>query len=174
MTSIAVEQVVEAALQVLDGAGQCRAQAGPIKKPFTVSFEFGRWRGRVTTCYSAPEFYARLCAPDALMGAPDARELPSSEGCKAVSVRGIGDGLAERLVVKRCQSYGRRWPGTGAPGGTALLRAEWEAALARTLEAGRDCSGAFPVCYMEKRKGRHRDALLITEQVPDVAGAGRR
>jgi len=156
MTSITTEQVLDAALSALDGDGQRRAHEGPIKQPFTVAFRLGEWRGRVTTCYSTPAFYARLCNPEAMMS-----ERAASSGERAIAtVPGValpGGGPAERLLVER-----------GAVKESPGLRNAWNCALRVSAAQASGETVPFPACYMKKGKGRGAEHLLVSEEVPDA------
>ena len=138
MNTIAAEAVIEAALQVLDGGGQCRAQPGPIRKPFTCAFRSGAWRGRATTCYSGPEFYTRLCEPERLM----TRE-------------GEGFGLS-------AEHYRPEGPLKQMAGlfGFSPARLAWRRLL-KLRSAG--VPAPFPVCWMERGRPWRREQYLITE-----------
>lgn len=142
MTSISAESVLDAAIQVLDGAGECRARQGPIKAPFTAGLGFGQWRGRVATCYGSPEFLEWL------------RSLTASAGAGAASAPSVA-GLPGRLVVRTgaTEALGRR-----------RARAEWDAALGDWPGPPAARPAPFPVCFMEKRGGQEADWVLVSEE----------
>ena len=161
MLGIAVESVHAAAVRLLDGGGEVRARGGIIRKPFSTGFELGRWRGEVSTGYSAPEFY-RFVAGLA--------ERPAQGGSTAADggpqrVRAPVPGNADTLLVWR----------RGAPQGVPWRRRSlvqawrtrncWRSAL-RLLRAG--LPARRPVCYLETGALLAREQLLIAE---DVAGA---
>lgn len=144
MSSISAARVLDAALAVLDGQGECRARPGPVKGPFSWPFRLGPRRGEVTTAWSDPGFFTWLCELDRRLASSSALSLPAREGQVRVSLPVEPAVGAERLLVDRL------------PGGARRARRAWWAA-ARTPVALR------PVCWM-REAGRHgRGAVVILE-----------
>ncbi|KPK61844.1 MAG: hypothetical protein AMK73_07585, partial [Planctomycetes bacterium SM23_32] len=163
MTSISADSVLGAALEVLDGGGERRAREGPIKKAFAADFQFGEWRGQITTCYSAPEFYRRVCDPEGLVEGPDAREVCASSGRRTASVPGRAAGLAARLVARFHRPLRRLDRRLGDLLENARARKSWDASLRLERDA---VPVPFPVCYMERGAGWGKEQLLVCEELP--------
>jgi len=164
MTSITVPQVLNAALEVLDGGGRRPAPEGPIRKPFVYAFTLGKWRGQIATSYSAPEFYRRLCDPDAMLAADGAHPLGRPGRSVVVSVPGRRESGARRLVAKRFFAG----DGLGGTLARALLRAP---ALNAWRQAARlELAGVpvpFHVCLMARGGWRNAEHVLFTEELED-------
>ncbi len=167
MRNITPTRVAQAALDLLDGGGRCPAADGLIRKPMTVGFRLGRWQGQIATCYSRPEFYARLCEPDAIISASDAKVIRAGQSRCSASVPASVEGPVDRFFVKRY--YPKR--GLYYKLGDLLMkpraRNSWDCAR-RLLMAG--IPVPFHVCYMEKGRGWGRHQLLIAEDVTGVRG----
>ncbi len=162
MTSITVRQVLGAALDVLDGGGERRAREGPIRQPFTYRFRLGKWRGRIATCYSAPEFYTRLCYPDDFMRGSGVELVKRSRHRTVVSVPARVAGASDRFIAKRYRPRSRL-PQVVA---TVLCGSEakqsWNCA---TAARARGAAVPFHVCHMERGPRWHRDQFLLAEEL---------
>ena len=163
MTGITPARVARAALDVLDGGGECVGRPGPIRKPTTLGFQLGRWRGRITTCNSRPALYARLCDPAALLDSPEARPIHNSASRRSAFVPGTDGG--PRLVAK---SYSPRRSLYRKLGDLLLkprARNSWDSGL-RLLQEG--VPTPFPVCHMESGAGVGREQLVLTEEFEEA------
>ncbi len=159
MAEISVEQVLDAALRVLDGGGEVRAAEGLIRRPFSVGFELGRWRGQIATCYSAPEFYRFLAE---LAVARQAGLARPPGGPWDERVEAMVDGEVRPLLVRRHGRTGTvlQWP-------RCLIRSlgtrnYWRSAL-RLLRAA--LAARVPVCYMETRSPLCREQVIVAEEL---------
>jgi len=156
MSAISVRQVLAAALGLLDGGGERRAQPGLLRKPFTWGFRLGEWRGRVTAAYSYPELFTQLCEPDGLVSGEGSAVVDAApEAAVGHVARPESDG--PRLEVQLC----------GAPEGAggsdvfrARMRRAWRRALALVLDA---VPTPYPVCRMELDAGLRGDVLMACE-----------
>ncbi|MHC4592309.1 MAG: glycosyltransferase family 9 protein, partial [Planctomycetota bacterium] len=166
MASIRADKVLHAALDVLDGGGECRGREGPIKKPLTWSFQLGRWRGEITTCYSRPEFYRRLCNPDALLSAEGSRLIKPGSSRVATSVPAEAGAPGARLVVKRYHPKARLYGQLGDILAGDRAFNSWRSALKL---GRRGVPIPFPVCHMVRGGDWHKEHVLITEEVSDAA-----
>jgi 3-deoxy-D-manno-octulosonic-acid transferase/heptosyltransferase-1 len=164
MTSISARNVLGAALEVLDGGGRRRARQGPLKRPCTTGFRLGQWRGRVATCYSAPEFYRRLADPDGLVSGPAAKVLSESSSRTTASVPGQMEGLPERLVAKLYTPKRSLYRRLGDLMSRPRARNSWRAALRLERDG---VPTPFGVCYLEKGAGWGKEQLLMTEELPE-------
>jgi hypothetical protein len=169
MTAIGVEPVLEAALEALDGGGQCRADVGPPPGAFSTAFEFGRWRGEMSSHCSMPEFYTRVCEPEDLLRAGEPVESPGAADDLAVAVSlptpaGPASFRAVRTLPPR-----------------SLLRAVWQLLAgrpaARAWRAARGLAGAgvpavIPACLTSRTEGLSHEDVLVSED-PRMPGTLR-
>jgi hypothetical protein len=163
MTSITVRQVLGAALDVLSGGGERRAREGLIRQPFTYRFRLGRWSGRIATCYSAPPFYRRLCAPDEFVKGPGVLLVKRSRNRTVASVPAGETGAAERLIAKRYR------PHSGFPRAVAGVLCGSEAGnswACATAVRSRALAVPFHVCYMERGGRWDKEQFLLAEELP--------
>jgi len=160
MRAITVDQVYAAAVRVLDGRGSVRASSGVIRKPFSVGFELGRWRGEASTGYSAPEFYRFLAG---LAEHPVPAVSAAADTCPQ-RVQAPVPGTAVTLLVRRAAAQRGRWR-LGALVRPWRTWNWWRSAL-RLQRAG--VPTRPPVAYLEAGPLFARQQLLISE---DVAGA---
>ncbi|MFO7958659.1 MAG: glycosyltransferase family 9 protein [Candidatus Brocadiia bacterium] len=147
MTSISSTQVLKAALDVLDGAGECRGRPEPIRKPFTWAFRLGPRRGEVNTAYSGPAFFTWLCELEHLLHSPDAAPLPTAAGRTMASLPNDLDFGPWRLLVEQYRH------------GKGRARRAWRTALG-TAAAPR------PVCWMRGpgARGRSPEVAVFEHQ----------
>jgi tRNA A-37 threonylcarbamoyl transferase component Bud32 len=165
MASIDTHEVLQAALDALDGGGDCRGREGPIKKPLTWRFQLGRWQGEITTCYSRPEFYKRLCNPDALLTAEGSQLIKASSSRDTALVPAEAGAPGTRLVVKRYRPKARLCGQLGDILARDRALNSWRSALRL---GRRGIPIPFPVCYMVAGSDWHKEQVLIAE---DVSGA---
>jgi lipopolysaccharide heptosyltransferase I len=163
MTSITVEQVFRAATAVLDGGGEQAASDGPIRRAATWPFRLGRWRGQVTTCYSSPDFFTRLCEPDAMV--EQAERVQSSPHVTVAWTAAPVDGVQRRLLMRQYPEMPPRLGKVGDALGAAGAQNAWRCSL-RLSQKGAPVP--FPVCLMTKTSGAGKEQMLLTEQ---IAGA---
>ncbi len=160
MTSITVEKVLQAALDVLGGGGERRATEGPVRAPFTYRFTLGKWRGRMATAYSIPELYKRLCDPDEMVEGVEARPIARTRERLVVSLAAGVGGTTQPLVAAR------HHPAVRFPDVVLDLvlksraRNSWDCAAGLEL---RRAPVPFHVCHMTKGWGWRKEQLLVTE-----------
>jgi len=179
MTSITSTRVLAAALDVLDGAGECRSRPGPIRKPFSWTFRLGRRRGEINTAYSDPAFFTWLCELESRLDSPEATRLPTDGARARTSLPNSLPFGPPRLLVEQHRHGKRRarrawrnaagteaalrgvcWmDGSGAHGRGQLVLSEHEAALRPLSELTTAPRGEAPAWWQTGVLARVADAV---------------
>jgi hypothetical protein len=160
MTQIAVDQVVHACRRLLDGRGEVRARSGLLRRPFSVEFELGRWRGEARTDCSMPAFY-RLVAELSAGRLPPGTRTADGEWDRRVEVTVDGERRRTLLAWPRQKGPNEQDRSPTRPGGNA--RNYWRSAF-RLLQE--DLPARFPVCFVRRKGILRKNEILMVEEVP--------